>query len=200
MTLMRALRSSILLPQLLQGLLMISGSFAAEQVPWEMPRNLSAFESLLKRSPFTLPTAEESSPLSERFAMTGIASIAGEDQVFVFDRTDQSRFMLTAKPNEKNMSLVSIVRQDSSPLKASIRVGNETGTIGFLEAAQQPTQQQAPPAPGSPAAAALPAGQQAVKLPPLPPLPQLPAGANAPGRRIIRRPVVAPPQQAQPTP
>lgn len=49
--------------------------------------------------------------------MTGIASIAGEDQVFVFDRTDQSRFLLTAKPNEKNMSLVSVVRQDNSPSK-----------------------------------------------------------------------------------
>jgi len=98
------------------------------------------------------------------------------------------------------MSLISIVRQENFPLKASIRVGNETGTIGFLEAAQQPAPQQAPPASGSPAAAALPGGQQAVKLPPLPPLPQLPAGANAPGRRIIRRPVVAPPQPAQPAP
>jgi hypothetical protein len=177
-----------------------SCSIGAEQASWEMPRNLSAFDALLKHSPFTLPTAEESSPLSERFAMTGIATIAGEDQVFVFDRTDQSRFLLTVKPNEKDMSLVSIVRQENSPLKASIRVGNETGTIGFLEASQQPAQPQGPPAPGSPAAATVPGGQQAVKLPPLPPLPQLPAGPGAPGRRIIRRPVVASPQQAQPTP
>ena len=197
---MRPSRQTVWFTALVAAFLLPSFGIAAEQAPWEMPRNLSSFESLLKRSPFTLPTAEESSPLSERFAMTGIASIAGEDQVFVFDRTDQSRFLLTAKPNEKNMSLVSVVRQDNSPLKASIRVGNETGTIGFLEASQQPAQPQGPPAPGSPAAANATGNQQTVKLPSLPPLPQLPAGPGAPGRRIIRRPVVAPPQQAQPTP
>lgn len=188
----------------IRGLLLAAAvtscGIAAEQAPWEMPRNLSSFDSLLKRSPFTLPTAEESSPLSERFAMTGIASIAGEDQVFVFDRTDQSRFLLTAKPNEKNMSLVSVIRQDNAPLKASIRVGNETGTIGFLATAQQSSQTQGPPVPGSPAAGNTSGGPQAVRLPPLPPLPQLPAGVGTPGRRIIRRPVVAPPHQGQPTP
>lgn len=197
---MRAFRHPDWIRGLLTAAVVTSCGIAAEQAPWEMPRNLSAFDALLKRSPFTLPTAEESSPLSERFAMTGIASIAGEDQVFVFDRTDQSRFLLTAKPNEKNMSLVSIVRQENSPLKASIQVGNETGTIEFLEASQQPAQPQGAPAPGSPAAANATVSQQSVKLPPLPPLPQLPAGPGAPGRRIIRRPVVAPPQQAQPTP
>jgi hypothetical protein len=195
---MRPSRSQQTIWGMLVACALIWCATAAELAPWEAPRNLSSFDSLLKHSPFTLPTAEESSPLSERFAMTGIASIAGEDQVFVFDRTDQSRFLLTAKPNEKNMALVSIVRQENSPLKASIRVGNETGTIGFLEASQQPAQPQGTPAPGSPAAANTPGGQQAVKLPPLPPLPQLPAGANAAGRRIIRRPVVAPPQQPQP--
>jgi hypothetical protein len=197
---MRSSRHPVWISGLVATFLLPSFGIATEQAPWEMPRNLSSFESLLKRSPFTLPTSEESSPLSERFAMTGIASIAGEEQVFVFDRTDQSRFLLTDKPNEKNMSLVSIVRQDNSPLKASIRVGNETGTIGFLEASQQPAQPQGPPAPGSPAAANATGGQQTVKLPSLPPLPQLPAGPGAPGRRIIRRPVVAPPQQTQPTP
>jgi hypothetical protein len=197
---MRLSRSTNWLGGLMTLFVLTAGGIAAEQAPWEMPRSISSFDALLKHSPFTLPTAEESSPLSERFAMTGIASIAGEDQVFVFDRTDQSRFLLTAKPNEKNMSLVSVVRQDNSPLKASIRVGNETGTIGFLEASQQPAQPQGAPAPGSPAAATAPGGQQAVKLPPLPPLPQLPAGPGSPGRRIIRRPVVAPPQQGQPTP
>jgi hypothetical protein len=197
---MRPTRHTFWFTGLVAALLLPSFGIASEQAPWEMPRSISSFDALLKHSPFTLPTTEESSPLSERFAMTGIASIAGEEQVFVFDRTDQSRFLLTAKPNEKNMSLVSVVRQDNSPLKASIRVGNETGTIGFLEASQQPAQPQGPPAPGSPAAANAPGGQQTVKLPPLPPLPQLPAGPGAPGRRIIRRPVVAPPQPAQPTP
>ena len=178
-------------------LLMVGHVLAIDSAPWESPRNITSFESLLKHSPFTLPTAEESSPLSDRFAMTGVVNISGEDQVFVFDRSDQSRFLLTAKPNEKNMSLISIIRQQNSPLKASIKVGNETGTIGFMEAGQQPTQQPVPPAPGSPASANNPVGPQAAKLPPLPPLPQLPAGPGAPGRRIIRRPVVAPPQQIQ---
>lgn len=165
---------------------------AAEPSPWEKPRSLEDFRQLLDHSPFSLPTAEESSPLADRFAITGIITVGNEEEVFVFDRNDQSRILLTKKPNEKNMSLVSLVREaGSSTPKASIRVGGESGTIGFMEASKQP--QAATPAPGSPAAAAA-QGAQAVQLPGLPPLPRQPS-ASPPTRRIIRRPVVAPTQQ-----
>ena len=169
-------------------------SLAALSATWEKPRELTAFRVLLARSPFSLPTAEENSPLAERYALTGVITISGEEQVFVFDRTDQSRELLTAKPNAKNMSLVSLIREGNTPLKASIRVGSEMGTIGFLEAAQAKV---APPAPGTqagtnPAAAG-------VRLPPLPAAPQQPS-SNPPNRRIIRRPVITAPQNQPATP
>jgi len=173
--------------------------------PWGKPRELSSFQQLIKHSPFSLPTAEESSPLSDRYALTGIVNINGEEQIFVFDRTDQSRELLGKNPNSKNMSLVSLIRDGkSTPQKASILVGSETGTIGFLESTQQ---QGAPPAQNAPGsmAAGIPSpqgAQQGVHLPQLPPLPQLPGVSRSPqtpqgvqpGRRIIRRPVVSAPQ------
>jgi hypothetical protein len=126
--------------------------------------------------------------------MTGIITIGGEEQVFVFDRTDQSRELLTGRPNAKNMSLVSLIREGKNPVKATIRVCDETGTIGFMEGGN-PAAQAAAPAPGSPASANAPA--PGVKLPPLPPLPKTPSN-TPPGRRIIRRPVVTAPQNTQP--
>ena len=164
----------------------------APNPPWEAPRDISTFSKLLAHSPFSLPTAEESSPLAERYAITGIITLNGEEQVFVFDRTDQSRELLTAKPNAKNMSLLSLVREGNNHAKASIRIGSEVGTIGFMEAVNTAAAvQPGAPAPGSPASANAPA--PGVKLPPLPPLPKSPA-SNPQGRRIIRRPVVTAPQ------
>lgn len=165
-----------------------SPCFAAEA--WKQPRELDAFAKLIAHSPFSLPTLEESSPLAERYAMTGIITFGGEDQVFVFDRTEKSRELLTIIPNAKNMSLVSLIREGKNPVKATIRVGGETGTIGFMEGAA-PQAQASTPAPGSPASANAP--QAGINLPPLPPLPKTPS-TSPQGRRIIRRPVIAPPQ------
>ncbi|KAB2638727.1 MAG: hypothetical protein DVB30_05730 [Verrucomicrobia bacterium] len=169
---------------------------------WEKPREIARFQSLITKSPFALPTAEESSPLGERYAITGILTIGGKEQVFVFDRNDQSRELLTSTPNAKNMMLVSIQREGTAqPTKATIRVGTETGTISYLEAAPQP-------APASPVAGAPQTpGRGPVQLPPLPSLPKQPITAQGqpgqqpttpPTRRIIRRPVIAPQQTAAP--
>jgi hypothetical protein len=196
-----SLNRGIIFAGLLAGVV-LTGVSGAESPAWGKKRSLDDFRKLLERSPFSLPTAETSSPLAERYALTGVVTIGGDEEVFVFDRTDQSRSLLTKKPNDRNMSLVSLVREGDSHLKASIRVGGEEGTIGFLESTQpKGVQAPAPPAPGSPAAGPQPAqqpGQQAIQSPVLPQLPQLPQqpGAVAPNRRIIRRPVVAPPQQS----
>lgn len=158
---------------------------------WEIPRSLDRFQSLLDRSPFSLPTAEESSPLSERFSMTGIVTIDGEEEVFVFDNSDQSRELLGKTPNARNMSLVTLVREEGIPVKATIRVGGETGTIGFKESSQPKGQVPAAFNPAQPP-------QAPVTIPALPPLPKQPA-ASPPNRRIIRRPVVnAPSSPTQP--
>jgi len=181
------------------------GSPASSASSWERPRDIASFGQLLKHSPFSLPTAEESSPLAERYAMTGIITIDGDEQIFLFDRTDQSRDLITKKPNSKNISLVSLVREGgTSPIKASIRVGGETGTIGFIESAQSNGGPAPPPAPGSVAAGIGPIGpnpghQPGVAIPSLPPLPQQPT-ALPPTRRIIRRPIVTAPQAQPATP
>jgi hypothetical protein len=175
----------------------LASSRALADEAWKQPRELDAFAKLIAHSPFSLPTLEESSPLAERYAMTGIITLGGDDQVFVFDRTDKSRELLTRIPNAKNMSLVSLNREGKNPVKATIRVGGETGTIGFMEGSAPQTQaQESAPAPGSPAAANAP--QNAITLPPLPPLPKTPS-TSPQGRRIIRRPVIAPPQTSQPS-
>ena len=98
--------------------------------PWMKPRELSSFQSLLQHSPFSLATAEESSPLSERYAVTGVITLDGEEEIFVLDKNDQSRELLTKKPNKKSMALVNIVKEpDPNKLKATIRVNGETGVI-----------------------------------------------------------------------
>jgi hypothetical protein len=98
--------------------------------PWIKPRQLSSFQSLLQHSPFSLATAEESSPLAERYAVTGIITLDGEEEIFVLDKNDQSRELITKKPNKKSMSLVNIVKEtDPNKLKATILVNGETGVI-----------------------------------------------------------------------
>ena len=161
---------------------------------WEKPRTLSDFQPLLHHSPFSLPTAEESSPLADRYALTGIVTIGGDEEIFIFDRTDQSREILTHTPNIKNMSLVTLVREaGAAPQKATIRVGGDTGTISYLEAAPQ--------APGSQTAR-----PPHVQLPALPQLPRSvtpsqPAVPSTPQtHRSIRRPMVTPPPSQVPTP
>ncbi|MCX7869525.1 MAG: hypothetical protein N2322_06185, partial [Terrimicrobiaceae bacterium] len=61
----------------------------ARAVPEAEARAFSQFEFLLARSPFSLPTAEESSPLTERYALTGAVEWGGRQQVFVLDRNSQ---------------------------------------------------------------------------------------------------------------
>lgn len=177
-----------------------SCSSAGEAPAWEQKRSLEKFRTLLAHSPFSLPTAEQNSPLAERYALTGIVSIGGVDQVFVFDRTDQSRELVGRSPNSKGMSLVAVLRDTGASPKASISIGGETGTIGFMESSPpqaQPAVQAAQP--GSPAFQGQ-APQPAVQLPTLPPLPQQQPGSPQQGRRIIRRPVIHAPQPAAPHP
>ena len=116
------------------------------EAPWGKPRTLAAFRSLLDRSPFSLPTAEESSPLAERFSLTGAADLNGEPLVFVLDRTSQNRQMLSKKPNAQNMSLLEYLpNPDPRKMKATIQVDGQVATISYNEPAAQPQQPAQPP-------------------------------------------------------
>lgn len=153
------------------GLLMAS---AADPVsPWAQPRSLGQFEGLLRRSPFSVPTAEESSPLAERFSLTGAMALDGEDLVFVLDRTTLARERVSRETSPLGLQLIEFLpHADPRKMRATIRLGNQTATIAYYE----------PPAPS-----AEPAKEPAVKSAPTGVSVQVPAKAAASNRRIILR-------------
>ncbi len=182
------------LPSLLVPLLVLplarATSDAGTDAPWVAARDLQSFSWLLERSPFSLPTAEESSPLADRYALTGAAGIGGEALVFVFDRTTQARHMLSKQPNAEAMSLVEFLPDpDPRRMRATIRVGGEIATIAFQEAGNANSEQ-------APAAAPVPANgpQPPAAAQPAPPSATInpPAGdpSASPPRRVIRRRII----------
>ncbi len=174
--------------------------------PWMKPRELSSFQTLLQHSPFSLATAEDSSPISDRYMLTGIITLGGEEQVFVMDRNDQSRELLTKKPNAKGMALVNIIHNDDpNKLKATIRVNGETGVINNIDLAENNGKGSRPGAPPSPYAKSgshLPATSRYPGTYPgtgrIPPSqnPGLPP-SNYNNRRVIRRPPISAPSGGQ---
>lgn len=174
---------------------MVLGSVMAQsENPWTQPRDLSQFQFLLDRSPFSLPTAEESSPLADRFSLTGAVAFDGEPVVFVLDKTTQERHMLSKTPNQKNMGLVEYLPDpDPRHMRATIRVDGQIATISYVEGAVQQPQQpgqlpnvgmvspnQAPPVlnvPGQPPQV-MATGSQT-------------QNPQAPPRRIIRRRIIS---------
>jgi len=178
------------------------------EAPWGKPRTLAAFRSLLDRSPFSLPTAEESSPLAERFSLTGAADLNGDPLVFVLDRTSQNRQMLSKKPNAQNMSLLEYLpNPDPRKMKATIQVDGQVATISYNEPAAQ-TQQPAQPGkmgqppkqtgqvnrPQQPDGVASPRPTTVVNVPGSPAFQQ--QDGATPTHLIIRRPKIS----GQPTP
>lgn len=187
---------------LLLLLIPTAGALPAEPVPpWMRPRELSSFQTLMQHSPFSLATAEDSSPISERYMLTGIITLDGEEQIFVMDRNDQSRELLTKKPNAKGMALVNIIHDDDpNKLKATIRVNGDTGVINNidLENSGKGSKPGVPASPYAKSGSHLPATSRypgAGRMPPsqnqgLPP-------SNYNNRRVIRRPPISTPSGSQ---
>ena len=162
----------------------------------------------MQHSPFSLATAEESSPLSERYILTGIVSIDGEDEAFVFDKNDQSHEVLTKKPNAKSMALIGIPHNtDPNKLKATIRANGEIGVISSVDTATNNPRSN-PHRFVSPGASYMPNNGNRMMHPPT--MSQYPgqnpashyqgqgqnSGAMPPNmnnRRVIRRPVISGP-------
>lgn len=148
---------------------------------------MDQFSGLLKRSPFTLPTAEESSPLAGRFALTGAYALDGKQVVFVIDKNTQFREKVTLAPNTMGLSLIEYLPDaDPRKMRATIRLGEQTATISFQESAAQTAPNQA---------ALLPNGQtaNATSPPNSVPLPRAISPASNPPlpRRIIRRTAIS---------
>ncbi len=113
----------------------------AAEAPWTQPRTMDQFSGLLNRSPFTLPTAEESSPLAERFALTGAYALDGEQVVFVVDKNTQVREKVTIEPNKLGLRLVEYLPDpDPRKMRATIRLGEQTATVTFQESVVQAPQ------------------------------------------------------------
>jgi hypothetical protein len=69
--------------------------------------------------------------------LTGIVTLDGEDQIFLMDRSDQSREIVTKKPNSKGMVLLNIIHDDDpNKLKATIRINGITGVINNVDLAE----------------------------------------------------------------
>ncbi|MDX2080799.1 MAG: hypothetical protein SFU53_08445 [Terrimicrobiaceae bacterium] len=169
---------------------------AAEQTPerWAQPRELSSFQFLLERSPFSLPTAEESSPLADRYAVTGAVSINGEPLVFVMDRNTQERHMISKTTPKADVNLVEFLPDpDPKRMRATIRVNGEIATLSYSEPGPDPTQMQGgqttaipqpmpQPVPGAPPAVNAQPGAPAMTV--------TRPGDQQPPRRIIRRRII----------
>jgi hypothetical protein len=175
-----------------------SDSAAAE--PWTEAREFAAFQFLLERSPFSLPTAEESSPVADRFALTGAVAIDGEPLVFVLDKTTQTRQMVSKKANDNNVSLVEYLPDpDPRRMRATIRVDGQVATISYAEAAAAQPPGSAPNMPtamnGQAVMPNVPGAPQMPQVAGQPPGTTIAPGTGQPGqqppRRIIRRRVIS---------
>ncbi|MEX1118272.1 MAG: hypothetical protein WEB60_05700 [Terrimicrobiaceae bacterium] len=145
-------------------------------------RDISQFEFLFKRSPFSLPTAEEKSPVADRYVLTGAASWDGKQRIFVFDRTAQTRHVLEPDSEGSGLMLMEFL-PDSDPrkMKARVRIQGEIATLAYAEpepvAGAVQGQQIMPVISGQPA-------QPVISNPGIP-------GQQNPPRRVIRRRVIS---------
>lgn len=194
---LRRFHAIFLLMPVLAGILV-----AEENSPIPLPemplvtggRDFSQFEFLVKRSPFSLPTAEEKSPLADRFVLTGAASWDGKQRVFILDRVSQTRHMVDDQTNPAGMSLLEFLPNFDRPqdMKAKVRVGAEIATLAFADPvpSQQANQGQIPNQPN-------PNQPNPNIAPNVPGVPNQPVITNAnganpqnPPRRVFRRRVI----------
>jgi hypothetical protein len=147
----------------------------------------------MDRSPFSLPTAEESSPLADRYTLTGAASLNGEPLIFVLDKTTQERHMLSRAPNKLDMGLVDYLPDpDPRRMRATIKINGQTATISYSEPVaaqgQQPQALAMAPPNQNPSAVVNAPGQ--VMVPGSNPNMQQP-NSQPPQRRVIRRRIIS---------
>ncbi len=109
-------------------------------VPQAFP--LERYRALWEKSPFMLASIEAvptSMGLAQKYALTGIASIAGEPMVFLKDRMSQTTVTVGVATNMQGLSLVNIEsRQDPKESTATVRAGGEVGVLKFDEVSMQP--------------------------------------------------------------
>ena len=190
---------AILILLLASGVSFASETGDLEATPWLKPRSMENFQALLSRSPFSLPTAEETTAAPDRFALTGVATINDRPVVFVFDKNTQNRLMLEKFDGSENPSKDRLVElfpsDDPKNLRASVQIEGQRTEIRFSDNAFTSSVAESMNQPP------VPSGQQMPPQPPLPPQQQINAqqsavqpGTNSnsqPPRRVIRRRVIS---------
>lgn len=159
-------------------------SSAQELEPWQKARALKDFSSLLGRSPFSLPTAEEKVASEERFHLAGAATMGGEQVVFVWDKNTHQRLLLRAEADGSGNRLVEFFT-DPNPknMRAKVEIAGQTADIRFSDAAFELSQAPQQPSSKGPAPGTAPS-------PPSPQITPGPPGSETP-RRVIRRRVIS---------
>jgi len=154
--------------------------------------DLSRFEALGKKSPFTLASATAQADFAKDLVLGGYVRMDGEDYVMVANKTKLDRILVGMKPSPaaQGMILLELKKSplgDLSKLEAKIKKGTEMATLKYESTG------------GGAAPAPIPVATQG--QPPIPGMPGQPGqgGVNPLGRGgspapIIRRRVIPIPQ------
>lgn len=145
------------------------------------PLDLSRFEALGKKSPFTLASATAEANFAKELVLGGYVRLDGEDFVMVANKTKPERILVGMKPSPsaQGMILLELKKDpsgDPAKLQAKVKKGTEMATLkyeitggGGAPVAQVPGGMPGqPPVPGLPAQAQInPAGKAANPNPPV---------------------------------
>ena len=126
------------------------------------PLDLSRFDALGKKSPFTLASATAEADFAKELVLGGYVRMDGEDFVIVANKTKLDRILVGRKPSPpaQGMVLLDLKKDpsgDPSKLQAKIKKGTEMATLKYAIAAGGgapvapiPIVQGQPPVPGLP--------------------------------------------------
>ena len=154
--------------------------------------DLSRFEALGKKSPFTLASATAQADFAKDLVLGGYVRMDGEDYVMVANKTKPDRILVGTKPSPaaQGMILLELKKSplgDLSKLEAKIKKGTEMATLKYESTG------------GGAAPAPIPVATQS--QPPIPGMPGQPgqgqvnaAGKGGSPAPIIRRRVIPIPQ------
>jgi len=100
------------------------------------PLDLSRFDALGKKSPFTLASATAEADFAKELVLGGYVRMDGEDFVIVANKTKPERIMVGRKPSSsaQGMVLQDLKKDpsgDPSKLQAKIKKGTEMATLKY---------------------------------------------------------------------
>ena len=100
------------------------------------PLDLSRFDALGKKSPFTLASATAEADFAKELVLGGYVRMDGEDFVIVANKTKPERIMVGRKPSPsaQGMVLLDLKKDpsgDPSKLQAKIKKGTEMATLKY---------------------------------------------------------------------